>query len=126
MIFCVDENERANRIVSLASLVASRTRVSRVSRVVSSESAPPRATHLRVHPAHGLRQRIRGVRHGARCLPSSRSPILARVRGVRRDRGVARASAAPHSTTRADMARRLHGKRFKVRERRERRRAGDA
>jgi|TARA_B110000003_G_scaffold200146_1_gene198736 hypothetical protein len=91
MIFCVDENERANRIVSLASLVASRTRVSRVSRVVSSESAPPRATHLRVHPAHGLRQRIRGVRHGARCLPSSRSPILARVRGVRRDRGVARA-----------------------------------
>jgi hypothetical protein len=65
MIFCVDENERANRIVSLASLVASRTPVSRVSRVVSSESAPPRATHLRVHPAHGLRQRIRGVRHGA-------------------------------------------------------------
>jgi hypothetical protein len=79
MIFCVDENERANRIVSLASLVASRTRVSRVSRVVSSESAPPRATHLRVHPAHGLRQRIRGVRHGARCLSPSRSPVLARV-----------------------------------------------
>jgi len=84
---------------------------------------PPRA-HLRIHPAHALGERIGRVRHGARVVSSARL-VASRVRRRRltrrphpRDEYIGKNTRQYDRTRRAPaMARRLHGKRFKVRAR---------